>query len=515
MGYAEKRGTYWRARYKLPDGRYGTVTDESGAGIRFRTKRAAEQAANDAEARVREANQRPSLGGPMLFGTYVDTWFARLDLAPSTMQNYRRHLEDHLLPAFGERNLADITDADIAVWEQRERAVGYAASSIRTWRGTLHLVLADAQEDGWIAANPAARRANRGKRAGRSRDRGPEKAITAALGVLLIAERAALMSGRDDEFVQVVWTGFSGSRWGEVIGLETQFVRPAAVRIEWQLYELDSGELVKCPPKDDSYRTLAVPGWLLSMLREHITRKAPKPCACHGFTYVFDGHRPPNTSARRVGPKLADVARLAGVSIGTASDFLHHPGRVAAGTQERITAAIAELGYTRAVEPATTAAHHRRSGFATWVFQPAATGRFPAKAPRPARPVPILSDPWPGVPVRGRGGMDRATACWLPIAPDLTPHGLRHSYKTMMVEMGIPAVLMDTQLGHMDGSIQGRYSHVTAEMTARLLEGLTARWQEALEARRRMHPRSPVRVLDRLLRGSGQDRLPEFSQEGQ
>ncbi|MEV4133506.1 hypothetical protein AB0J72_15210 [Dactylosporangium sp. NPDC049742] len=121
------------------------------------------------------------------------------------------------------------------------------------------------------------------------------------------------------------------------------------------------------------------------------------------------------------------------------------------------------MGYARAVEPAMTAAHHRRSGFATWVFQPAATGRFPAKAPRPARPVPILSDPWPGVPVRGRGGMDRATACWLPIAPDLTPLGPRHSYKTM----GMPAVLMDAQLGHMDGSIQGRYSQVTAETISR------------------------------------------------
>ncbi|MEV4133518.1 LacI family DNA-binding transcriptional regulator [Dactylosporangium sp. NPDC049742] len=35
--------------------------------------------------------------------------------------------------------------------------------------------------------------------------------------------------------------------------------------------------------------------------------------------------------------------RLAGVSIGTVADFLHHPGRVAAGTQERIAAAIGLL----------------------------------------------------------------------------------------------------------------------------------------------------------------------------
>ena len=37
------------------------------------------------------------------FGTYVSRWYAALDLAASTMQNYRRHIEEHLLPAFENR----------------------------------------------------------------------------------------------------------------------------------------------------------------------------------------------------------------------------------------------------------------------------------------------------------------------------------------------------------------------------------------------------------------------------
>jgi hypothetical protein len=48
------------------------------------------------------------------------------------------------------------------------------------------------------------------ERADRSRYRGSEKAITTALGVLLIAERVAPLSGHDDEFVVVVLTGFAG-----------------------------------------------------------------------------------------------------------------------------------------------------------------------------------------------------------------------------------------------------------------------------------------------------------------
>lgn len=108
------------------------------------------------------------------------------------------------------------------------------------------------QVEGLITSNPAAKRRGQGKRAGRSRDRGPEKVVTDPIGILLTAERAALLSGRDDEFVAVVLKGYTGMRWGEIAGLETEFARPGAVRVEWQLYELDTGELARCPPKDDS-----------------------------------------------------------------------------------------------------------------------------------------------------------------------------------------------------------------------------------------------------------------------
>jgi hypothetical protein len=52
-----------------------------------------------------------------------------------------------------------------------------------------------------------------------------------------------------------------------------------------------------------------------------------------------------------------------------------------------------------------------------------------AKGPQEARPVPIVGEPWPGIPVRDRAATARADACWRPIAKGLTPHGLRHSHK--------------------------------------------------------------------------------------
>jgi len=111
------------------------------------------------------------------------------------------------------------------------------------------------------------------------------------------------------------------------------------------------------------------------------------------------------------------------------------------------------------------------------------------------------------VPVlRGRNTAGRADAGWTPVAPGLTPHGLRHTYKSMMIELGPPAALMDAQMGHQNGSVQAHYTYITPAMSDRLLASLTELWEEAL-ARRSIDPGSPVGVLDRLLRKESADKI--------
>ena len=504
MGFAENAGSYWRGRYWTPEGRNETVRDEvTGKPVHFEVRRDAKRAADRAEADAasRASATRTAIDFQMTFGTYVRGWYARQDLAPSTMQNYQRHIENHLLPAFEHSVFRAMTNEDVISWQKDERKAGYAASSIKTWHGTMHLICADAESEGVILSNPAAKRRGRGRRAGKGRNRGPEKVITSTLNMMLIAERASLLSGRDDEFIAVVSKGTTGMRWGELVGLETEYVRSRGIRIEWQLYELDTGEFVRCPPKDDSYRTVDVPDFLDLMLREHIERTRPTPCRCHQRTYVFSGHRAANKAAQTPGAKLVDVARLAGVSTGTVSTVLNRPEAVPDTTHEKVAAAIAELGYVRGGSPTSELAPHwRRTGFATWLFKPAATGWYPSAAPRPPRPVPIIGEPWPGIPARGRGAAGRADACWLPLAPGLTPHGLRHSHKTDLDEIGIPQKLKDDRFGHSDGSIGARYSHITSAMRRALCDSLTEQWNAALLARKALAARSPVGVLDRLLR---------------
>jgi Bacterial regulatory proteins, lacI family len=93
---------------------------------------------------------------------------------------------------------------------------------------------------------------------------------------------------------------------------------------------------------------------------------------------------------------LVDVARPAGVSTGTVSNVLNRPDAVAEPTRIKVLEAISELGYVRNAASGELAAHWRRSGFATWLFQPAATGWYPKRGRQDAHPVPLVAEPWPG-----------------------------------------------------------------------------------------------------------------------
>ena len=47
------------------------------------------------------------------------------------------------------------------------------------------------------------------------------------------------------------------------------------------------------------------------------------------------------------------------------------------------------------------------------------------------------------------------------VAKGLTRHGLCHTHRTMMEDLGTEKVLMDERMGRIDGSVSPRYAHVT------------------------------------------------------
>ena len=328
------------------------------------------------------------------------------------------------------------------------------------------------------------------------------------LEVLLAAERAALLAGRDDEFTMLVTIAYTGMRWGETIGLERDLVLPTLINVEWQLREI-RGRFFRIPPKDDSYRStnweplvpVDTPVFLAELLTAQADKNPHRLCAC----------------AREHG--------------GSGRYMFYSPD----------------------------GGHYRRSNFARRVFRPACDGRYEAVDGRPGSLVVVDATTWPGTPAAswppampgkpftppsGRGvprlvstggtghcsscgrtvtlrldgkaiihkitdgpcpgsgqqpSEDAPLACWLPVKDGLTPHGLRHSHKTWMVEDGIPEILAEQRLGHDVPGMRGLYAHASQRMREELLTALQARWEQSLRERARIHPHSPVPLLDGLL----------------
>lgn len=63
----------------------------------------------------------------------------------------------------------------------------------------------------------------------------------------------------------------------------------------------------------------------------------------------------------RSGPSLSEVAAVAGVSVGTVSHVLNHPGRVRPATRERVEAAIERLGFVPNSNASSLAGRYNRT----------------------------------------------------------------------------------------------------------------------------------------------------------
>jgi integrase len=137
-----------------------------------------------------------------------------------------------------------------------------------------------------------------------------------------------------------------------------------------------------------------------------------------------------------------------------------------------------------------------------------------------------------------RPACDGDTRRGLPaVRPGLTFHGLRHSHKTWMIADGIPEIAQAKRLGHhLANRLVETYSHVAAEVEAKLLRGLERRWKHATadrpadtrpprrkdHARRTPRPRrvgqngpgSPGDIRDEVSRASDERTVPTVPRAG-
>jgi hypothetical protein len=209
MAYAEKRGKGpqpWRVKYKLPGG-----SDASESG--FETKAAALAWGRDQEARIRDGRWTDANAGKITVSEWIDRWLAMQDVGVSTVDNREYLIRRFIRPAWGTSALNSLGTEAITRWENGLPArTGVSQRTARAARSLLGTILGDAAtaKPSLIPYNPALRARNRGRRTGRKLELSPQRAWATPLQALLLAERAALLSGRDDDFSMIVTIGYTG-----------------------------------------------------------------------------------------------------------------------------------------------------------------------------------------------------------------------------------------------------------------------------------------------------------------
>jgi integrase len=220
--------------------------------------------------RARRAEVAENVRRARTLAAYAESWLAGrvtssgAALRPSTREGYRNALDVHILPAFGDLPLDEITTAAVRDWRGRYSAEGRDAAGAKAY-GLLKAILQTAEDDELIPRNPC-----RLKGAGSAAKRRESIALTP--GELATLAEAMPLRWRALTLV----SGWCGLRIAEAAGLRRGDVDVSASElrvVQTAQYIGTPAHLVIGPPKSvRGARTVFMPSHVTSALADHLER---------------------------------------------------------------------------------------------------------------------------------------------------------------------------------------------------------------------------------------------------
>jgi integrase len=204
--------------------------------------------------------------GTELFSLYCEKWLdgRRPTVAGKTEYNTKTLVRGRIIPAFGDKELRQITTAGVRDWQTGLLAEGLSPATVRTYRQILGQVLRQAVADGWISTNPV-----EGVRAPTVRPRRQ---------LFLTADELKRLADAAADYGPLVWfLGWSGLRFGEAAALRVGNIGIGRrrVRVEESVTEV-GGRLEFGSTKTHESRTVIVPGFVIEWLAPLIDGKDPR-----------------------------------------------------------------------------------------------------------------------------------------------------------------------------------------------------------------------------------------------
>lgn len=324
----------YQVRFTDPDGNYITAPKTFAARI-------------DAEAwltdRRREIDAKlwnpASVAKPdrITFGSYASAWLAGRQVAgrpikARTREHYQAILDDHLLEAFGNRQLASITPKDVREWyastlTDRPTMRSHAYSLLRT-------IMGSAVNDELTENNPC-------RITGASRARRVHKIRPASV------EELAVLTGAMPERLRLMVTlaSWCALRFGETVELrrgdidmyeEVIRIRRAAVRTKGGTFE------VTTPKSEAGVRDVAIPPHIIPQIEDHLSKFTGAKRDSLLFAAQNGGHLQPSTLMRH----WYKARKAAGRDDLRWHDLRHSGAVLAAATGASLAELMARLGHS-------------------------------------------------------------------------------------------------------------------------------------------------------------------------
>jgi integrase len=372
------RATTWQAYYTGPDGRrhvgWTTFHTKDAARRWLDAERAYWEALADLrdwkppKARAAEALAAAQAERGLTVEAYTDAWLAERakarNLSPGTVHNYRRYLDQYVVPKLGDKPLRDVTTSDLTAWladmgtgSQWERQHAY--EMLRAVFNTAHRAKL-IPESPCLGVDPVKARSGR-----------EIKAAT-------LDQLAAMVAALPEELrLMCLLMAWCALRVGEVAELRRRDVdheeddqgewTKASLYVARQVQRV-GGETIVKEPKAHSVGRVPIPPALLPVVSDHLDRFAqPGPDGL-----LFPNRHGVQHNEANLWRRFAPAREAAGLSRFRLHDLRHTAATLAAGTGATLKDVMAwgrwkdakiALGYQKAAENASETIAARLSSF--------------------------------------------------------------------------------------------------------------------------------------------------------
>lgn len=197
------------------------------------------------------------------FAELTAAWFQRglsADLSDNTRENYRRILDQHVLPALGSRRVVSLRPEDVEMVLDHLHEANYAGSTIRHALGLTRRILRFGERRGTVIRNVAACV---------EAPRGP---VAERHGLTPGQARSLLAAAKSDRIGGLITISLLlGLRPGEAAGLTWAAVdldgETPTLKVQASLRRTPTGMVLVAPKTPTSRRTLALPEAAVEALR--------------------------------------------------------------------------------------------------------------------------------------------------------------------------------------------------------------------------------------------------------